>query len=333
MSKREIKCAECGQPADEHGEMGDDEVWDEPFCRRCQRDLTIEGLLIEIRGNGPKEQVRELGRSRAVVLEYDRNTRGNADAAEAERFLRRIYDLKQHSKGEGRVVNRQQYIDALANLPLAEDRFRRWFREDYRGRPLEVTERRLASLARALLEQQSDDDTEIAISEGEDRRLEIALDWFASYESTMHFEKPLVIKGRLPTFVRDLIYESQDAFRWGLPKATIASCRMAIEELVKAIAKVQSIKLSETTRRRIQGLQKRSYPTMATLVLELPQKCLIPSEKDGLLKLWNACSEVIHGRRREGPQMIGPLDKSAWRILRRTIEFISILMERDSLTA
>jgi hypothetical protein len=93
MPKCEIKCAQCGQSAVEHGPVGDDELWDEPFCAGCGKSLTIEGLLIEIIPNGPHEHVREVGRSGAVILQYDRNARGNTDAGEAEKFLRRIYDL------------------------------------------------------------------------------------------------------------------------------------------------------------------------------------------------------------------------------------------------
>lgn len=100
MSKREIKCAQCKQSAVEHG-VGDDEIWDEPFCPACGTGLTIEGLLIEIRRNGSKERVRELGQSGAVILEYVRNTGRNDDTAEAEKFRRRIYDLGHWTRAPG----------------------------------------------------------------------------------------------------------------------------------------------------------------------------------------------------------------------------------------
>lgn len=338
MSKCQIKCAECGEPAVERG-AGDDDFWDIPFCATCGKGLTVEGLLIEITGRARSERVRELGRSGLIVLEYDGEASRDPDAVEAERLLRRINDLKRLSAAQGKVVSRQQYLDALANFPLASARFRRWFREDFHGRPLEVTDKHLVPLARAILEPQSDAEIETAMSADEKRQKRF-YDWGSNYELRMQFEDPLILKGRLPTFVRDLIHESQDAFRWELPKAAIAACRMAIDGLIVEIAKAQFRKLSETTRRRIQGSQNRSYPTVTafarertdTLIDDLPESYLKQSEKQRLKALRDHCNAVIHGRRREGPQMVGPLDKSAWSVLRLTIHFISVLMERDSLT-
>jgi hypothetical protein len=194
------------------------------------------------------------------------------------------------------------------------------------------------SLARALLKPQSETETETAFS-GDERRLERFHDWGSNYESRMQFETPLVMRGHLPAFVRDLIYESQDCFRWGLPKAAIASCRMAIDGLVVEVAKAQFMKLSETTRRRVRGRQRNSFPTVMALASEntdvlindLPDKYLNQSEKNNTKSLRDDCNKVIHGRSREGPQTIGPLDKGAWRILSRTIGFISLLIERGSL--
>lgn len=138
-------------------------------------------------------------------------------------------------------------------------------------------------LARELLALQPDDEAETTNPQYEIRQ-DIASDWLTSYETRMRFETPLVVKGRLSTFVRDLINESQDAFRFGLPLVTIAGCRMAIDGLLAEIAKVQFPKLSQTTRRRIQGRQKGPYPIASelaaektsVLIDELPERYLNP---------------------------------------------------------
>ncbi len=69
------------------------------------------------------------------------------------------------------------------------------------------------------------------------------------------------------------------------------------------------------------------------LIDELSERLryLDASERCRLIALRQHCNEVIHGKHREGPETIGPLNKSAWSTLNKTILFVSLLLERGAL--
>jgi hypothetical protein len=196
------------------------------------------------------------------------------------------------------------------------------------------------SFAKGLFKELDYDETKTSFRESESRQ-QVFYDQGRDYELRMNFERPLVVNGRLPAFLRDLIYESQDAFRWGLSRVVVASCRMAIDTLIVDIARMHFDELSDTTRRRIdsgrqlpsmlQELAREKTDLLIEEICKLRGKYLSLAEKNQLKTLRDRCNEVIHGRQREGLQKIGPFDRSAWSTLNRTIQFMSLLLERGAL--
>lgn len=136
-----IRCAICSTNAEERG-LQDPDMWDDPYCPRCDKSLTPEGLLLEEIEVSGVRMLREVGKGGAVIGEHraESMTEDRPTQDDAKRFLRRILDLEKESRSLASDAVSIAQGQSKWNKKAAARRFRRWFHSEYGNRPLEISD-------------------------------------------------------------------------------------------------------------------------------------------------------------------------------------------------
>ena len=228
-----IRCCVCGTDAKERSGLQDPDLWDDPYCPRCDKPLTPEGLLVqEIKVNGVRI-LREVGKDGAVVWEHpaEETTEGRPTQDDARRFLGRILELEEGSRAQTSATVSIEQGQAKWNKKAASRRFRRWFRCDYANRPLELDDPALRELAAKILK---DAPGPTSLSEEIENEQKYFGKKLSDYSVRAFIEQPLIVS-RLPRATRLMLIEAQDAFRFGLFRAVFAICRAILEDVTREI--------------------------------------------------------------------------------------------------
>jgi hypothetical protein len=204
------------------------EEFDTLFCEKCGGALTPEGFLLRYRS----PQVEEVGKGADVIWEYP-----EAGQGKVELLVRKITELESSCQGAERTSVTPISLGGMRwNLKQAIRRLRRWMIEN-ENTPLVITDNNLRECARRVLRKEWKE-TEI------DEDLWWTTDWltneFASgknghldkvinYERTKLLELPVVLR-HLPEAAQKALSEAVEASRWGLPSATLALCRLVLED-------------------------------------------------------------------------------------------------------
>jgi transcription initiation factor IIE alpha subunit len=236
-----VRCPRCD------GKVTTVESWSKPFwCPQCDAPINRERLLIqtETRLGGKtgdkfriiEEEIhREIGTGGRVLWEYHTVEPGGGAAPTPSRqvtpLLLRILEMQDELK------NGSVYLHTGQNLKHAKQRFKRWFKQENRGRPLEFDDVHLQKLASDLLAETKSAATPASYSAAEQDRVEDIFlnhrfDDLEEYERRKAREISLIAT-TIPERSKRLIAEAQEAYRWELDRATCAICRVILEDFLR----------------------------------------------------------------------------------------------------
>lgn len=252
-SAPKVRCPKCD------GEVTAVESWSNPFwCPQCDAPINRERLLIqtETRLGGKtgdrlrivEEEIhREIGKGGRVLWEYRTVELGFAvrnSSKQVTPLLLTILEMQDELK------NGSVQLHTGQNLKHAKQRFKRWFKQENRGRPLEFEDVRLQKLSSELLADIESATATASYSAAEQDRVEDIFlnhrfDDLEEYERRKAREIPLIAP-TIPEGTKRLFAEAQEAYRWELDRAACVLCRVILEDLLRANVNQVSAKTVES---------------------------------------------------------------------------------------
>ncbi len=272
------------------------------YCEKCIGYLTPEGLL--------HRGTEEVGRGGDVIWEYGKDQQKNVDP-----LVQKIAELESWCREAERVSPTPISLGIKRwNLNSAVRRLRRWMLEN--DTPLVIADSELRECSRRVLRRELDE-TDI----DEDQwGLRWIVDEFASgenghldnvinYKRKKLLEPPIVLR-HLPEIAGKALSEALEASRWGLPLATVALCRLVLEDAVhvafEADCKSRGVTPMPRERSKREELSylascalERRDRQLRKLVEGLPEEILSPEEKKKVQKLLDDGNTAIHRGRAE----------------------------------
>ncbi|MFI5396265.1 MAG: hypothetical protein ACHQ9S_12100 [Candidatus Binatia bacterium] len=280
---------------------------------------TSEGLVIE---ELPADEgwtiVREVGKLGYVVFEYRCRDEDIGDDVgqtideDVSFLLQRIADL------ERRCERLQQEKPTSIELPLhkwnlkkARQRFRRWYRE-HEPLYLEV-KLELRPMVGAILK--SEADSHVDPGNLFDRAMENGDVFLIEDYERRKLDRPPLILSRLPSNLASLLAESNEAYRFGLFRATAALCRATLERSIRMILEV--------------GLDTDvAVPIdrhdLASLITSLPDRLLKNRGRVLAHEIRTKANDALHN----GVELS---EDEAWSLLARTTLIVQALLDRSRL--
>ena len=314
-----LKCPQCGHEAvapDLFGEDLNEPDWTSwAHCPHCEMRLTDEGLAVGRETDSTGEtQIVEWGRGGQVIWKY------LAGAQCVEPLLTTISELTQAlSRTEDKVVPLAA-ADLKWNHKRAKQRFRRWFAQTADGLAT-IADANLQRLAEKILNESPEPDHDEIFDRVWNETLSNEnghLDHILGYEHAKAVE-PTLIFGDLPETTRAALLEAREAWRWGLPVATVALCRLVLEDVIRraanesksrgTLAPIFGDKIDEDDRGE----------TFSSLVSSIPNEVLPPAKKAEASRIWRRASSVLHG--------LDTTPEVAW-IYQATLTIAKILLNR-----
>ena len=290
-----LKCPQCGREATRPEPFGEDLNEPEwtwwPHCSRCEMRLTDEGLAVgSVTDTSGGTQIIEWGRGGQVIWKY------LAGAQRVESILTTISELSQAlSRTEDKVVPLAA-ADLKWNHKRAKQRFRRWFAQTADGLAT-IADADLRRLAEKILDELPEPDHDEIFDRVWNETLSNEnghLDHILGYEQAKAAE-PRLVFGDLPETTRDALLEAREAWRWGLPVATVALCRLVLEDVIRRAAKESNSKSGTTPIFGYEMAEGDRGDTFSSLVSSIPNEVLPPLQKTEASRIWRRASEVLHG--------------------------------------
>jgi hypothetical protein len=312
-------CPVCGEPC-ANKLQSDGDIFDivENYCAKCNGELTPEGLLCRRIPESTKVQL--LGKGGDVVWEYD------TAQVNVAHLVEKILELESQCREVAGTTPTPISLGAARwNLNSLMRRLRRWVIVS--DAPLIIADRNLRECANRVLRKQWE---EAEIDEGQwDTKWIVDefssgknghLDNVINYERTKLLEPPIVL-GHLPHTASKALSEAREAFRWGLPLATVALCRLVLEEAVhvawEAYCQVRGVTPIPRKKRRLRSRPKQGPP--AENVLDgLPEEILTPKEKTKVHQLLDDGNNAVHYAHVQ----------NAGEVLFDTVDLLTTLMNR-----
>jgi hypothetical protein len=291
----QMKCPRCGceaTPAEPFGEDLNEAEWTwRPHCSRCEMSLNDEGLALEIRTDSNEEtQIIEWGKGDKIIWRYLQGDQ------RAEYLLKTISELGVAlSQARDNVVSIAT-ADLKWNHKRAKQRFKRWFAQTADGLAT-VADATLRRLAERILDEEPQPDTDEIFDKVWNETLSNEnghLDHIIGYETAKAAE-PRLVFADLPDATRVALLEAREAWRWGLPIATVALCRLVLEEVVRGAAKESNAEGNLTPIFGYELAADNAGDTFSSLVSSIPNEVLPPLQKTKATKVWRRASGVLHG--------------------------------------
>jgi hypothetical protein len=312
-------CPICGEPC-----VNELESDYENYCVRCNGGLTPEGLLR--RATPPSLKVQELGKSGEIIWEY----RTGQAAIDVDFLVRKILELESRCRDAGGTSPTPISLGvARWNLKSAIRRLRRWMIEN--DAPLVIADSNLRECARRVLRKKWE---ETEIDEGQWFTSDWLIDEFSSgkkghldnvinYERSKLLERPIVLS-HLPDAARKALSEAREAGRWGLPLATVALCRLVLEDAVhtawEAYCESRGVTPMPRKKRRLRSPARPGLPPTPDLnvIDALPKEILSREEKDKVHQLLDDGNDAVHSAQ----------VKDGGAALYDTVDLLTTLMDR-----
>jgi hypothetical protein len=277
--------------------------------------LTDEGLAVEKATDSSGEtQIIEWGRGGQVIWKY------LAGAARAEPLLTTISELSQALNRTEEKVVPLAAANLKWNLKRAKQRFKRWFAQIADGLAT-IPDANLHRLAEEILKESPELDYDEIFDRVWNETLSGEnghLDQILGYEHAKAAEPPLVF-GDLPETTRDALLEAREAWRWGLPVATVALCRLVLEDVIRRAAKESNSKSGPTPIFGYEMAGDDRRDDFSSLVSCIPNEVLPPFHKGEASRIWRRASDALHGSETK-PEV-------AW-IYQATLTIARILLNR-----